>query len=67
MQLTGTNSSIDLIVLIINIHQAHPMDEFDSFFSLTPNSLREWLREGAVQTATASRPCEHKSVRSATD
>jgi hypothetical protein len=56
-----------LIVLIINIHQAHPMDEFDSFFSLTPNSLREWLREGAVQTATASRPCEHKSVRSATD
>lgn len=48
MQLTGTNSSIDLIVLIINIHQAHPMDEFDSFFSLTPYSLREWLREGGL-------------------
>ncbi len=55
MQLTGTNSSIDLIVLIINIHQAHPKDEFDSFFSLTPHSLREWLREGGLTAGTQSR------------
>ena len=35
MQLTGTNSSIDLIILIINIHQT----KFDVSFVLTAERL----------------------------
>ncbi len=62
MQLTGTNSSIDLIVLIINIHQRRPRVVDDRIrLALTDRTQLKLLilREDGQKWPTCGRTCEH--------